>query len=318
MAVTDQELAALEKAIETKTEEVEKADASPAKAEAPPPSEATSQANDAAINEPSSEAPPANDFNPSDWVKKKGWKTPEDAARSMRELEKELHKKAEENRMLKESQAAYVPPPAPFAYTPPAPPQGYYPPQAAYAPPANPYAPRSQVSEEQVAASYGMTPEDFRRVLAVSRDMADVQSRQMAGEFKRWKDEVDRTNEKQTDMAQVMADPAFHTADVQYEMHEQFAKNPSLLNERRPWSAALEKALTNIGRRNLGKGAPSTGLGLPTDPPKTAGSGNAGGSLPGKRGLGAMPSIKEMEGKTPEELEKILKGLNAVKTYADM
>ena len=127
-----------------------------------------------------------------------------------------------------------------------------------------------------------------------------------------------RQNEKTADMTAVMSDPAFHNPAVQYEMHELFDKNPSLWNERKPWSAALDKALSNIGRRNTSGAKSASGMALPTDPPKTAGSVHGGGSLPGKRGLQGLPPMSELEGKSPEELEKLLKSVNAVKTYRDL
>lgn len=317
MAATEQELAELEKQIEAKKDEA-------TKPETPVPSPQPDAPTSDESKAPEPETPPTPDasqpeeFNASEWVKKKGWKRPEDAAESLRSLEKAYHEKSEEVRRLKEQgtpQPGYQPV---YQPVPPTPPQGYYPPAASYQPPANPYAPaQPRVSEEQVAASYGLAVEDFRKVLAVSKDMAEVQSRQMTAEFQKWRDEVMRTNEKNADMTSVMSDPAFHSEQVQAEMHDLLSKNPSLWNERRPWSAALDRALTNIARRNLTGASRPTATSLPSEPPKTAGSGHASGSLPGKR-VGQLPPMKELEGRSADELEKILKSMNAVKTYADL
>ena len=329
MSVTDQELADLEKQIAATKEQAPPAEtpSEPVPVETPPLDAASGS------NEPgAAPEPPQNEgFDASEWVKKKGWKTAEDAAKSLHSLEKAFHEKNEELRRMKEQNPQGWPQ-GPQGYAPPPPPQGWSPPAPSYAPPVNPWAPPPPAyapppaygyrppkpSEETIAASYGMTVEDFRRVLAVSQDISDVQARQLAAQFQSWKEEVSRNNDKSADMTAVLSDPAFHNPDVQYEMHEIFSKNQNILNERKPYSAALEKALTNIGRRNLTGASRTSGMALPTDPPKTAGSGHASGSLPGKRGIGAMPTMKEAQGMNPEQLEKLLKGMGAVKTYEDL
>ena len=325
MSVTDKELSELERQIEAKKEEAptpapapEPAAEEAAPAPTPPP------APTPAASEPPPSATDPSPFDPSDWVKKKGWRTAEDAAKSMRELEQAFHKQAEELRRAKEQPPfqpgwpqQYPAPAAPYA----PPPQAYQPPPPAYAPPPNPYAPPAwgapvQPREEQVAASYGMSVEDFRRVLAVSKDIAAVQAQQLQAEMNAWRQKTERENEKATDLQSVMTDPAFHNPEIQYEMHELFEKNKDLWNERRPYSTALEKALTNIARRNIGGVQRPSGSTLPTEPPKSGG--HAGGGLPGKRGIAGMPSLQDMAGKSPEEIERLLKSMNAVKTYGDI
>jgi hypothetical protein len=324
MSATEKELADLEKQIEAKVEE--QAKAAPAETPSPDPEPEPSPASTEETSAPAaaSSEPPKDEFNASEWVKKKGWKTPEDAAQSLHALEKAFHEKSQEVQKLKEGQAPapygyqpYQPPPQ--GYPPQMPQQGYFPPPPAYAPPPNPWAPpSSRLSEEQLAMSYGFTVEDFRRVLALSKDMAEVQARQVSQEFERWKSEVEKTNEKNSDLTSVMADPAFHSESVQYEMHELFQKNPQLWTERRPYTTALSRALTNIGRRNLGAGATRpAGMSLPSAPPQTAGANSSSGTLPGKR-IGALPTPQEQEKMSAAELEKILKRNGAVKTYADM
>lgn len=318
MSVTEQELADLEKQIEAKVE------AEPAPAPAPEPVPAPTPEPPPAA---AAEAPTGNEqapFDPSEWVKKKGWRSAEDAAKSMRDLEQAYHKTREELARTKEQQPPFQPgwpqPQAPYQ-----PPQGYYQaPQPQYAPPPNPYAPQApwgptpaqRPSEDQIAASYGMTTEDFRRVLAVSKDIAAVQSQQLAAEMQAWRAKTERETEKGTDLQSVMTDPAFHRPEVQFEMHDLFEKNKELWNERRPYSTALDKALTNIARKTLGGAERPSGSTLPTEPPKSGG--HAGGGLPGNRGLRGMPSVEQMQGKSPEEIEKLLRSAGAFRTYGDM
>lgn len=318
MTDTDKELAELEKQINEKKEEEAKAP-EPVKEEKEPEPQPEPKSEEPQDQEPSGET----GFNATEWVKKKGWKSPEDAAKSLRELEKAMHEKNQELKRLKDQgyqppQNGYNPPPNPYsgyqapAYQPYQPPM--YPPQGSYVPPANPYA--SRPNEETIAASYGLSVEDFRKVLAVSRDISEVQTRQIAQDYQRWKEEQENKNEKNTDMTSVLSDPAFHHPDVQYEMHEILSKNPSVWNERRPYTTALKEALVSIGRKNMTRGNSQSDVSFPNTPPQMAGSGSRGSQV--SRRLGAMPTQQELEKKSPEELEKMLKGMNAVRTYADM
>lgn len=316
MGEIDKELAELENQINQKKEEEQKAEPIPEPEKEPEkgPEPELPKDDEKPAPEPSGE----NGFNATDWVKKKGWKSAEDAAKSMRELEKAFHEKSQEINRLKENQG-YQPPAQPYqpqgyAPPPPPPPMPNYGYQGGYNPPANPYAP-SQPSEEEIAASYGLSVDDFRKVMRLSRDVSEIQSRQMAADYQRWKEEQERNNEKNSDMANVLGDPAFHNASVQYEMHEIMTKNPSVWSERRPYTAALKEALINIGRKNMIRGNSQPEMGLPSTPPSMAGS--RGSYQPGRR-IGSLPPLKDIENKTPEEIEKMLKSVNAVKTYQDM
>lgn len=317
----DKELAELEKQIEAENqrmaEEKQKVETPPVQpqaiAEAPAPVQEP-------VQQDTSEEPGNPAFDPKAWVEKKGWKSPEDAARSLHEMEKRFHEKNEEVRRLKEQQQ-YAPPPNPYA--PPVP--GF---QPAYIPPPQlpqapygyqqPPAPPSRLTPEQIAASYGMDVTDFERIAQLSRDMSEATVRRQAAEFQSWKEQIDRQNEKNADMTAVLGDPAFHDSAVQKEVHDLMEKNPQLFNERRPYSTALKEALALIGRRNTIRGATSYGsVSLPTDPPKTAGSGSANGATNGRRSNVTL-TPDAFKNLSLEEQEKVLKSQNAFKTYADM
>lgn len=342
MSVTDKELDDLEKEITAKKAaepapppETPAEPSAPPSAE-PPPAAAAAPTAPEPPPTPPSEPPP---FDAAEWVKKKGWTKPEDVAKSMRELENAYHKSQEENARLKREQQQPPfqpgwpqPPSAPWAGYPPAyqqsAPWAGYPPyqQPAppqYAPPANPYAPPApwntpaqRPNEEQIAAAYGIDPNDFRRVVPLINDIAAVQAKQLAQEINAWRERTERENEKASDLQNVMTDPAFHRPEVQFEMHDLFEKNKNLWNERRPYSTALEKALTSIARKSMGGAYSPSGSTLPTEPPKNGG--HAGGGLPGKRGLGSLPTPEEQRRMSADDLEKLLRNMNAVRTYEDL
>ena len=303
MTDADKELQEMEKAIEQKKAEEEVAQPEPVKEPEPDPIQ--EPAKEEAQPEEGQNESGESGFNATEWVKKKGWKTPEDAAKSMRELEKAFHEKSQELNKSREV------PPVP-AYTPPPP---AYAPPASYQPPANPYAPPAP-NEEQIAASYGFTVEDFRRVLKLQNDMASIHYRQIAAEQQRLKEDHQKMMEREADKEALFSDPAFSYPEVKYEVHQVMTNNPAVWNERRPFSTALKEALGNLGRKNVTRGNVQSDVALPNTPPTMAG-GNSRASQAGRR-MGSLPSEKELQGKTPEELEKMLKGMGAVKTYSDM
>lgn len=294
MSVTDEELKRMEQEInQTKAEE-------PVKVETPEPPQPTQEQKPPVepVETPPEQKP---EFDPKAYVEKKGWKTPEDAAQSFRELEKKFH---ENNQKKAEPQApAYQPPMQPYGYQP-----------QAYQPPVNPYGGQPRITEDQVAASYGMTVEDFRKVAMLARDMSEANTRQLQMEMqKRW-EETNRQAERSSDMANALSNPAFQSPEVRAEMHEILSKNPELMNERKTYSIALKEALANLGLRSITGG--SRQVFVPTTPPEMGGSKGAGGSLPGKRNQG-LPSLKELEVKSADEIEKTLKQLGLNRTHMD-
>lgn len=300
MSATDAELQELEKKIaQQKAEEIPVPVPTP---EPPQPNQEQIPPVEAPVTTPPEQTEAKTEgFDPADYVKKKGWKTAEDAAQSFRELEKKFH---EGNQKPKEVPQYGQPPMAPNSYPP-----------GAYQPPVNPWGPQPQISEEQVAASYGWHVDDFRKMLPLLRDMTQAQLRQVREENqKRWED-MNRQAERSTDMTNVFAHPAFGNTDVRAEMHEILTKNPELMKESKPYSTALKEALANLGLRSIA-GGNRPGPTVQTTPPEMAGSKGAGGSLPGKRL--SMPSMKELEGKTPEEMEKILKSAGIHRTHMDV
>lgn len=303
----DKELAELEQKIESASE----AQAKPIESQTEPVQpenveEPVQKEAGTSVNQDES----SKEFDATEWVKKKGWKTPEDAAKSLRSLEQEFHKKNQELNQLK-AQQNYTPPENP--YTPPAP-YGYPPPPPpAYQPPASEPSYAQRINEEQIAASYNLSVDDFRKVVAVSRDIAEAQTRRYQQEINAWREQMTRETEKSSDMASLVADPAFHNPEVQIEMNQILSKNPALFTQARPYSNALREALANIGRRKTMGGSNIESPSFPNQPPKPAGSSSG---FSGRKNS-AMPSQQDFEKMTPENQEKILKSLNAFKTYDD-
>ena len=335
----DKELEQMEADIERKrAEEEKKADVQSAPEQ---PSESHEAPPEQSGEESSGESgqdqkPPdqGKNFDAKEWVKKKGWKTTEDAAHSLRELEQKYHQQNQELAKMKNGypQTGYpMPPQAP----PPPPPPNYpdYRNPGAYQPPPNPYGgynapPRYQEpiqpiqplpelnnrQYEEAARMYNMTTEDFRRVYNLQKDMIDTAYKRFQNENETWRNEWASQNERQSDMAKVMADPSFHFPDVQAEMHDIFSKNPSLWNDKRPWSNAMNTALMNIGRRSFTGGQPGPSNHYPSTPPNMAG-GNRGSSLPPSARRVQMPTMKELQGKSVEEIEKILRSQGKIKEW---
>jgi hypothetical protein len=323
MTVTDAELEQLEKQIDQKKAEETAPVNTQVTPEPPQPVQEQTSPVDPVETPPEQKENNGEGFDPAAYVKAKGWKTPEDAARSLRELEKKFHESNQKKEVPQIPQipqgyqpTGYQQPPQAYQPTPPMQPYGY--PQQAYQPPANPWGPAPRITEEQVAASYGMSIEDFRRVATLARDLSEAQMRQFETSMQRKMEETNRQNERANDMTQVFADPAFHSPDVQAEIHEILSKNPELMNERKTYSIALNQALQNLGRRNLtGGNRAALNQVVQTTPPEMGGSRGAGGSLPGKRGLSSLPSLKELEGKSADEIEKILKASGLNRTHMD-
>jgi len=199
------------------------------------------------------------------WIEKKGFKSTEDMVRSMRELERELHRRGK----AAPEEPQYVPPP-PVS-------------RPSYVPPATP-------NIEELAKRYNLDPSDFERVAPLAADIAASQvGQQMAplrAELNRLNRELARTSELQG----LKDDPAFSDPRVQFEMHQILETTPSILqNEPAPYRFAFNEALRSMGRRIL-EGSMDPGPGptvvgsprVPVTPPRTAGS---GGSVPASGGI---------------------------------
>lgn len=221
-----------------------------------------------------------------EWLGKKGFKSMEDMAVSLRELEREYHRKAQETRTPT--------PPAPPVMAPPIPGVTGYPPSAppvypgAWYPPA---PPPPAPNAEELAKRYNMTPEDFERVASLANDMAEAKldrrlSAIMPGLTSKVQN-IERETEKQRDLVNLMADPVFKNPQVQFEMHRVIEENPSIFEKSTlPYRTAFNEALTRVARATLGgtgTPAPATTPGRTPGarPPQTAGgNGNGGGGAP--------------------------------------
>lgn len=229
-----------------------------------------------------------------EWWAKKGFKSTEDLAQSYRELEREMHRKAQEARTTQPPQTPPVAPPA----------QGYpayYPPQMPWVQPQPlPPAPQPQINVERLAQQYGLDPNDFERVAAVANDLAQSTIRQeLARVMPPLLNQVQSVNRevgRQKELVDLIGDPAFKNPQVQFEMDRVFQSEPDLFaNQTQPIRYAYEKALMRIARSNLGgsTGFPATPNPMVTPPSSTPPS-TAGGN--GSSG-GGSPS-----GNTPEEI----------------
>ena len=79
-------------------------------------------------------------------------------------------------------------------------------------------------------------------------------------------------------------------------------------------SQTLNEALGNMGRRNAMRASNGYTSTLPTNPPAQL-NGNASSFSGRKNGA---PNLQDFGKKSPEEMEKMLKGMNAFKTYDSM
>lgn len=235
------------------------------------------------------------------WIEKKGFKSTEDMVRSMRELERELHRRSGGN-------AATPPPPAMPEPAPSRP--GYY-------PPAQP-----SVSEEELAKRYNLDPDDLRRVGPLAADIASTITAQRLGPLQAELSRLNREIARNAEVQGLKEDPAFADPRVQFEMHKILESNPSALqNEPAPMRWAFNEALRTMGRRILeGSIEPITepkpvsgSPRLPTTPPRTAGGGgaptasHAGGIQPPER-----ISAEAFKRLPAAEQRKMLEKLNAV------
>lgn len=229
------------------------------------------------------------------WWAKKGFKSTEDMAHSYRELERELHKRAQDARDKTPTPPA-APPPGwghvPPGYAPPPVYAGYPPP---YAPPT--YVPPRQVIED-LAGQYAMSPEDFERVSRVASDMAErIVERKLNGSVAPLANHVrnmDREVARNRDMVTLMADPAFKNPQVQFEMHRILEENPQLIErEALPYRYAYDQALLRIAKASLAgstsipNGNPP-GSPQPKPPTMAGGNGAGGGGAPSDPGTGRV------------------------------
>lgn len=223
------------------------------------------------------------------WMKKKGFKSVSDMAKSLRHLERKLHEKGRqpEQREIEPR----------FEYQ--APPQ------------ARPMV--SSPSLEELAKRYNLPPEDFERVMPLINDATDLKMRMgiqpLAQEVKVLRRELARERE----LKSLEEDPHFHNREVLKEVYQIIENDPTILQrEPEPYQYAYKEALANMGRRFVEGMTPSsenqddTRKGLPRTPPplgRGAASGSKGSPL-------KSPSTKMTQEKfnslSSAEMEKYL------------
>lgn len=211
-----------------------------------------------------------------EWLSKKGFKTTEDIANSLREMERELHRRAAE---AKANAPVVQAPPAPLPMYPP------YTTAPMYAPPPPaPYAPTQPVDVERLAARYGLSVDDFEKIAAIANDLAEskIESKMrfalppLVNQVQSLNKETSRNRE----MVDLMSDPTFRNPQVQYEMHRVLEEQPALFDTASPYRTAYQQALSRIGRASIGNPvpvAPVPAAGAPAAKPPTTAGGNGGG-----------------------------------------
>lgn len=229
------------------------------------------------------EPAPANGSSSVDlkeWAKKRGidWTTEESVLSALRKSDQEFHKRQAEKKV---KEGAEVRPQAP--YIPPTPPQNPY----GYPSPYATQNPRQII--EELARQNNMTPEDFERVAKVSREVYEAAAQ---SDRARWQSEMESIkveNQKNSVFRELSADPVFRDPNVAVEFHnvldQMQASDPnSFEKDPTQYKRAFDRALSNIGRRNLegkqlveGVPSPARGMTPPLTPPRSLGQGSGGG-----------------------------------------
>jgi DNA-directed RNA polymerase subunit H (RpoH/RPB5) len=224
-----------------------------------------------------------------EWMKKKGFKTVEAMAESLRNLERKLHSDPTRGNQQASPVPAFRPLPTRYPGVP------------------SPY-------REEVAKSYGVDPEDLDRVTAIANDVAARAIGPLRGEISRLNQELSR----QSETTHLEKDPAFRDPEVLKEMHLFLEENQSLVERPGYMTIAFNQALANIGRRmvkGLGIGVSSNSIGkgpsLPSSPPGLNSGG--GGVKPVTTGkTNSLQINAEKIGKLPlAEQEAYLKKMGA-------
>lgn len=253
---------------------------------AQPPAEPAKPAAEAAPTPP--QPRPGDQVEPLEWARKKGLKTPEDIARSLRALETEFHRRNQ----MPPAPAPSAPAPSPEQprpserYIPPAPYQprpseGYPPPAPAprYAPTP---APLSRGEVQWLADTYQIPAEDVERLAPMLMDMVAGAQRRSETRFAR----LERDNARNSEMFRLMQDPSFQHPEVQFEMHRILEEDPRIFDlEPAPYSVAFNRALVNIARKHVATDKVETPVleapPMSSRPPTTlGGEGGSGGGAP--------------------------------------
>lgn len=240
-----------------------------------------------------------------EWIKKKGFKDVKDVVKSLRELERELHK-----RRFEEKNAPHVSQFPPIQ----APPQ--------YQPPV--YQPANEPVINEIARRYQMAPEDLEKIAPFATDLAmavfDRNIKPLVFKTQSELEDLKRQLKEKTELETLEEDPLFQSPEVQYEMHRILESNPTISQEPEKYRRLFEQATLNVARRKIQEeqftrlNASSVAPGqTPKEPPATAGG---GGRMVGKSGITAQSKVDPLHfaALSLAEKTKILQGMNAFKS----
>lgn len=244
--------------------------------------------------QPAPESKPSAD-DPMEWAKNKGLTSPEAMARSLQELEKEFHRRAQAGhpgyRDITNGNPTPPPPMPPPNWNPaPQVPQGPangYPPNYGYPPP--PMQPRREDIFRDLAKRHGMDPEDAERIAPLVLELSDITAQRRTASLERRFQEIAHQTARNSEFQSLMQDPVFSDPRVQMEMREVLNDGSLFQRSRSPYAEAFQFALGNLARKQLQQG--SNPEPRPTNtPPVTAGGGNGSSNTAPTRVTEAMAS----------------------------
>lgn len=241
--------------------------------------ESAEQPKEADTTEEAPEPQPTDDSI--EWARKKGLKTPEDIARSYRELEKKWHK---ENQSKGNGyQNGY---PNGFQNGNPAPqpqvPSGWQP-NPGYQPQPRP---QGDVVKE-FARRHQMDEGDAERLLPAIVEVARLVNQNNLTPLQQEILEIRRQSQKTSRLTQLMQDPLFADPTIAKEMHHVFEANPSLFSRDDGYEIAFAQAKDALLRQQIQRSQQKM-------PPTTAGGGNAR-SGPKPNPMKAFASMSDAE-----------------------
>jgi hypothetical protein len=257
-------------------------------------------------------APPAKADKENDeikeWARKKGIKDPDQAYRSLRELERKMHKLTYE-----EKQKQIVPQGTNPAWQPAPQVQPQYQPQ--FAPPY-PYPDPTYQEKllEAEAAKRGWDKEDFKKVLDLTIEVSDKKLKQYQQVVEARYAEVEKETRRTSELFELMKDPVFTNEKVQFEMHKVLEENPDAFKyEPSPYQYAFNEAQKRLARKYLQgeSGTDEKPSQLPKNPPRDGGTGHPQSFEKSKESQ-IFDSFSKA--KTSDEQREILTRLGAVST----
>lgn len=246
-----------------------------------------------------------------EWAKKKGYdlSTEESVLSTLRKADQVFHQRQAEKKAKEAVAPQYIPQ------------QSQAPQNGNYQPYASPQNPRQIL--EDLAKQANMTPEDFERVARASRMVYDAAASQDRRRYDQELEAIKVENQKNSVFRELSADPIFRRPEVAMEYHqvleEMQAQDPnSFEKDPTQYKKAYEKAVFNIGRRNLeGKplveGVPpqvNQGF-IPTMPPKPLGQGSGGGQADNENEI----DMKTWNNLSPTEKKKWFQERGLVSNY---